>query len=268
MVQPKPIEDVIGQALQYSLRLEDRRGELTDFEVKRLAHEISSAGNNAMVTALHDVLVGEIERDFQKLDTAAEQVFSMPAGPGLFANIGNLVLFAFNPELASAMSRHAFELDSESPELLEHLLLNAWYSGDMQLCQEIYHRMKVLQVDLDKVEHFQFEYTFSVLERSGVPISEYREAIVGLHSIIRPYVAGKRNVRVLLNFEPVNHEDGYEGIVAEVSFDGLEEEILDHLDDSLLDWTADPERVSPELSRVVTFLARDIPKQQPIREAC
>lgn len=267
MSQPQPIANVISQAIQHSLRLEQRRCLLTDFDVKRLAQEVSRAGNNALAAAVGNVLVGEMERDFPRVDAGAKRLMELGAAEELLVNLANTVLLAFNPALASTLSRQVVEQRGDSPQLLNHAMMNAWFTGDLALCRDAMQRLTALQAEYAPLFNaLEINRFIRLLDNAGVTLNEYRQAIRIFYATLRSHLAHKRNVRTVVHLESVIHEDGYEGIVVEIMLAGLGSEKLDDLDDALLDVVSTPEQISLPLSHLMTFLVRDVTELATVQE--
>ncbi|MGM0987924.1 MAG: hypothetical protein ACQEXI_13205 [Pseudomonadota bacterium] len=100
--------------MQLSSRLEERRGSLGKFDLRRLAHMACPQESNYQLHLAREMLVAEIERDFERFDRAAGHFLSQAVGWSLAANMSTIALFSFNPHVSLQLSRRALDMQRDS----------------------------------------------------------------------------------------------------------------------------------------------------------
>ncbi|MDL4862968.1 hypothetical protein NPJ88_011535 [Halomonas elongata] len=259
MPRVKPVGQTLTEAFDYSIRLEGRRGDLKDFELRRLEQLAYPKEGNYLLYLAKEMLVAEIERDYERFDKAADRFLQNGASDDLLINMSSITLFALNPGLALALVRRLIELYPDHTEGFKLIAECAWFAGDLPLCAELRERIERLGGEMEK--DLRDEEATRVLSEAGVALEHYRDYVHGLHDIVRNHLTGHRDARLELDFEVTQHEDGHEGIVLQV-FSNLESEHLDRLDDDFLEHACSPEAIDSGVSDVVTVLVRDIPVQE------
>lgn len=256
MPRLKPVGQAVTEALQFSRRLEARRGDIKTFELQRLARMACPYDNNRLLYLAKEMLVAEIERNFERFDAAASEMLAHPIGWDLAANMAIISMYAFNPDVSLQLARCALEARPDSEELIEFLSDSAWFCGDLALCRELRERIERLGGEMDK--GLVDEEARRILADADVPLESYRQMVHGLHALVREHLAGAMNIHVEYYFDTARHEDGSESIVLEV-LSNLDEDALDALDDAVLEYSSDINRWGLDLSRVSTLLVRDLP---------
>ncbi|RCV87494.1 hypothetical protein [Billgrantia montanilacus] len=264
MPRPKPVGQALQEAINYSIRLEEERADLTDFQIARLARLACPSPGNYLLHLVKEMLVAEMERDFKRFDQAAERFLASRVTDDLLINMSSTALFAHSPGAAVTMLRR---LMNDYPDRLDGFVWAvevAWFVGDLELCVELRERVERLGGSMER-DGRDLE-AIRVLSEAGVSLDSYRAYLEGVHSLIRQHVEGRRDVRVVLNFGTTQHEDGYEGVILEIKSD-LEEAALDRLDDDLLVYAGSNEAIESGVSNAVTILVRDLPEHRSERVA-
>ncbi|GEK50896.1 hypothetical protein HVE01_16170 [Vreelandella venusta] len=253
--QPKTVAQKLNEAFDYSVRLEARRASLSDFEILRLKRLLTGFEGNALLSSVADMLVAEIERDFEKFDSALSVFLSNNPSFDLMCSIASTSQFAFHPRAASDLMRNCFEIAPDDLEFHYGFTRVAWFSGNLQLCAEmIERRLKLggLLMPLDTVAR----KASSVLENFQVPASLFEQMVHEVHSKIRYSVSHKRDVSIELNLDVEEHEDGSNNIVLEI-FSDQDEDSLDLLDEEMSGLISDVEKWGYDLPRIMSILVRD-----------
>lgn len=253
----KPVGQALSEALEFSMRLEDRRGDIQPFEIRRLERMAYPKEGNHLMYLVKEMLVAEMSRDFERFDKAAQNFLSQSVSWNVTANMSVTALFAFSPEMALTMARRAIEMSPGNGEAINFASDIAWFAGDLPLCTELRKRHERLGEEMDK--KLTDQDTRRILAGAGVTESAYKDLVTGLHALLREHLSGAMRDRVKLHFDTQQHEDGSEGLVLEVLSD-MDDERLDALDDAVLEYGSDTERWGYDLCRITTFLVRDLPQ--------
>ncbi|UBU49812.1 hypothetical protein LCW13_06030 [Cobetia amphilecti] len=252
-----PVGQAISEAMKFSMRLEERRGSIQSFDIRRLESMACPQKGNYLMYLSKEMLVAEICRDFERFDKAAQSFLSQSVSWELAANMSMTALFAFSPDMAKMMARRALDMAPGNGEVISFASDIAWFAGDLPLCTELRKRHERLGEEMDK--KLTDQDTRRILEDAGVTEGEYQDLVAGLHALLREHLSGAMRDRVRLHFDTQHHEDGSEGLVLEVLSD-MDDERLDALDDAVLEYGSDTGRWGYDLCRITTFLVRDLPQ--------
>lgn len=259
MPRPKPIGETLAEALDFSVRLEERRGSLTLFELTRLERLAYPKEGSYLQYLIKEMLVAETKRDYERFDSAADRFLETKVPSELLVNMSSSALLALSPRHVSAIIR---KLLNECPNWLEGLTLvqpATLFAGDLRLFNDLRERAARLGGEMEQDDRsVQVE---RVLAAAGVDPDSYHGFVQGINALLRKYVSKRHNTRLILDVTTQLHEDGHEGIVYEI-FLGLEDEQLDRLDDELLEYASSPEVIESGVPNVVTVLVRDMPALQ------
>ncbi|RUR43373.1 hypothetical protein [Vreelandella populi] len=256
MKQAKTVAEQLNEAFAYSLRLEGRRGSLTDFEVTRLGTMLGGSKGNRLLVAVCDLLVSEIERDFDKFDIALSDFKAWNSNFDLACSIASTAQFAFNPLAASLLLGQCFQIAPDDLGFHHGFTKIAWFSGDLTLCAQMIDVRTNLGDDAMPLDT-KVEKAISVLNDAQVELALYQELIHGVHQKLREYVSFKRDVNISLDIDVDAYEDGSRGIVLQI-FSDQDDEHLDQLDDDMTDLISDTDRWGVDLPRIMTILVRDL----------
>lgn len=259
MPRPKPIGETLSEALNFSIHLEERRGDLTPFELKRLEALAYPKEGNYFQYLVKEMLVAETKRDYERFDAAADRFLENAVPGDLLVNMSSSALFALSPRHVSAMIRR---LATECPDWLEGLMLvqsAAFFVGDLGLSNELRERIARLGGEME--QEVRDVQAGRILAAAGIEPDSYHGFVQGVYALVRKYVSEQYNTRLVLDVTTQLHEDGHESIVYQV-FSSLEDEQLDRLDDELLEYASSPEAVESGVPNVVTVLVRDMPAFQ------
>lgn len=256
MPRPKTVADKLNEVFRYSVSLESKRGNLSDFEIRRLESMIGPVNGNRLLLTIKQLLVAEIQRDFEAFDAALEDFESANAPFPMVPSIASQALFAFNPEAASQLMHRSFEMAPDDLEFLSRFAKVAWFSGDLDLCRQMILRRERLGGEVVSLDRRALE-TGVVLADANITTELYQSLIKGVNQNLRNRLAGERDVNVQMEIEVDAHEDGSSGIVVQI-FSDMEEERLDQLDDDMHKLISDTDTWGYDLPRVVSILVRDI----------
>jgi hypothetical protein len=137
MPRAQSVDIALQDALELSRRLEERRGSIQPFEIRRLAQQATLGGDNQIALLVRDALVAEIERDYALFDSTLEQLLQCRLPSELLLNLSTIALFAFNPRITVTMLRSGIEYAKGNPDFLNILGRSTWFCGDLELWQEI-----------------------------------------------------------------------------------------------------------------------------------
>ncbi|WP_189445705.1 hypothetical protein [Salinicola rhizosphaerae] len=252
--------------MDYSIELESARGNLTQFQVNRLAQMVSKSGTGLCQTLIRDALVAEIERDYAAFDVAAERLIAhYPGESGMLLNMSNVALFTFDADIALKLLKLAMSGLSTDARALHHIAPVAWNCGDLELLMDVRRRLASMNGESESMRQWRSdEAVVNVLDGSGVGLDEYRAYVRGFYKLVREHTANLMNTRVGIDIDAVTYEDGQGKVVLQV-FADLDPEALEALDEALIDRDCDETEVSPQLAGIVSCLARDFPANR-VRE--
>lgn len=256
MKQAKSVDEQLNEIFDYSVRLESRRGEITEFEVARLKGMLPGARSNSLLRAVSDLLVSELERDFIKFDAALEAFINSWPGFDLRCSVASTAQFAFNPAGASTLLHQCLQSAPDDLDLHHSFTHIAWFSGDLELCSRMVELRTHLE-DKPMAVDSQVVKAMEVLDVADVKPALYQELMHSVHECIREATSFERDIKVSLDLDVDKHEDGSSGILLQI-FSDMNDEKLDRLDDSIDELMSDTDRWGTALPRVMTVLVRDI----------
>lgn len=258
---PQPRAEAITNALKELERMEARRGATTMLDERRLHKLLGAFDQSFECQTAHSAIMAHWERDFEGFDAAISRLLEaerLDRPEAIYVNFALTSLHALAPELSVKLNKKAFEANSTDPELLQHILCNAWDAADLETYQASLIQLGKLNANNYDALESTYRSALKVLRRHQVTTDRYQRHIQGVCDLIRPFIAGQPEVRICTGIDLERYDDDNQEILFEIDIE-LENEQMESIDAALLAMISDRNEVSTALNKSVGVLIRDYP---------